>query len=107
MTTQTETYRGPDGVIRRRPVTPPKAEQKAPSPASRPESHPMEIFAGKRIVIQRGPVTYTGTLKVVTRRWLILADATVAGSQRTVNVPECYVNAEPSQIAHVHLEVQP
>ena len=92
------TYRGPDGVVRRKPD--PKPEQAKPKP------HPLEFMLGKRLVIQRGVVTYIGKLTVITSRWLILTEARIVGSTRTVDVPTAYVNADSGFIAHVHEEME-
>lgn len=72
------TNRGPDGVMRRRPET-------APKPPER-RQHPLDIFVGKRIVLQRGPAIYAGRLEAITARWLILTDAKIIGTSRNIEV---------------------
>lgn len=79
-----------------------KANQTAPEPGK--PSHPLDFVVGKRIVLQRGPITYIGKLTAITKRWLVLSDAEVIGNNRSVCVPEVWVNNDCGQIGHFHLE---
>lgn len=69
----------------------------------KPKAHALDLFVGRRIVLQAGPVTYTGELHAITASWLVFKDATVTGNRRIAQVSEVLVGKN-LQFAHVHLE---
>jgi hypothetical protein len=69
------------------------------------KASPLDCYLGQRVVIQLGPVTYTGILKAVEPQWLVMSDATITGSRNAaqVNCVQVFHQAF-NRIAHIHLE---
>lgn len=72
---------------------------------AKPKARPLDLYLGQRVVMQLGPVTYTGILKAVEPQWLVMTDATITGSRNVaqVNCVQVYHQAF-NRIAHIHLE---
>jgi hypothetical protein len=72
---------------------------------AKPKASPLDCYLGLRVVMQLGPVTYTGILKTVEPQWLVMTDATITGSRNAaqVNCVQVYHQAF-NRIAHIHLE---
>ena len=72
---------------------------------AKPKASPLERYLGQRVVMQLGPVTYTGILKAVESQWLVMTDATITGSRNAaqVNCVQVFHQAF-NRIAHIHLE---
>lgn len=88
------------------PVASPKTGNATTTPP-KPRQHPLDLFVGKRIVLQRGPVIYTGRLHAITGHFLVMRDTFIDGTRRAVMVDEVFVNADPNRVEHIHLEVLP
>lgn len=89
-------------AIQAKPTTQAKPAEPAKTP---PKPHPLEFAVGRRLVAQRGPVTYRGKLVAVTQRWLVFQDAEVIGTNRSVSVPMLWVNNDVNFISHFHEDV--
>ncbi|MCK8685934.1 hypothetical protein [Pseudomonas umsongensis] len=70
------------------------------------KANPLDHYLGQRVVMQVGPVTYTGILSAVEPQWLVMTDTTITGSRNAaqVNCVQVYHQAF-NRIAHIHLEV--
>ncbi len=72
---------------------------------AKPKASPLDRYLGQRVVVQLGPVTYTGMLKTVEPQWFVLTDATITGSRHVAQVVEVWVHHQAfNRIAHIHLE---
>ena len=77
--------------------------QQLPNPSKeQPKQHPMNLFVGKRVILQTRTCRYQGVLRVITSNWLIMRDVTVAGTKTTVTLPEIYISTR-TDIVHAHL----
>ena len=72
---------------------------------AKPKANPLDHYLGRRVVMQLGPVTYTGKLKAVEPHWLVMTDTTITGTRNAaqVNCVQVYHQAF-NRIAHIHLE---
>jgi hypothetical protein len=80
-----------------KPAAPAQAKQE------KKPAHPLDLFTGKRIVLQAGPVTYAGELSAITTGWIILKDATITGNRKVAKASEVFIGKN-QQLQHVHLE---
>ena len=72
---------------------------------AKPKASPLDCYLRQRVVMQLGPVTYTGILSAVEQHWMVLTDATITGSRHVAQVVEVWVHHQAfNRIAHIHLE---
>lgn len=69
------------------------------------KASPLDRYLSQRVVMQLGPVTYTGFLKSVEPQWLEMTDATITGSRNAAQVKCVRIYHQAfNRIAHLHLE---
>lgn len=70
-----------------------------------PKASPLERYLGQCVVLQLGPVTYTGILSATEQHWMVLTNASITGSRHVPEVVEVWVHHRAfNRIAHIHLE---